>query len=218
MQGQGSMRDAAAATELVRKGYNALSWRYRADDDQPADHVAWEKDLISRLRAGAHVVDVGCGCGVPVARDLATAGFAVTGIDISEIQIDRARRLVPDARFIRADVTGVSLPAASFDAVVCLYTIIHVPLVRQRPLLVRMVSWLRPDGWLLITTGHKAWTGTESGWLGGDVDMWWSHADADTYRHWLQEAGLEVIDERFVPEGDSGHELFLARRPSGVVE
>jgi hypothetical protein len=35
----------------------------------------------------------------------------------------------------------------------------------------------------------------------------------ETYRQWLQEVGLDVIDERFVPEGDGGHELFLARLP-----
>lgn len=97
---------------------------------------------------------------------------------------------------------------------VCLYTIIHVPLVKQRPLFARMVSWLRPGGWMLITTGHRAWTGTEHGWLGGDVDMWWSHADADTYRLRLREAGLEVVDERFVPEAGSGHEFFLGHLPA----
>jgi hypothetical protein len=91
--------------------------------------------------------------------------------------------------------------------------IIHVPLVHQRSLFDGMLSWLKPGGWLLVTTGHRAWTGTEHGWLGGDVDMWWSHADAGTYRKWLDDAGFVVTDQRFAPEGDSGHEFFLARRP-----
>jgi hypothetical protein len=43
--------------------------------------------------------------------------------------------------------------------------------------------------------------------------MWWSHADAATYRDWITEAGLRVESEAFVPEGDSGHQLFWARRP-----
>lgn len=42
--------------------------------------------------------------------------------------------------------------------------------------------------------------------------MWWSHADAGTYRAWIREAGLEVTSQRFVPEGDGGHALFWARR------
>jgi len=42
-------------------------------------------------------------------------------VDISDVQIERARRLVPGATFIRADVTEIDFPAAGFDAVVCLY-------------------------------------------------------------------------------------------------
>jgi hypothetical protein len=41
--------------------------------------------------------------------------------------------------------------------------------------------------------------------------MWWSHAAAATYRAWLLDAGLEVTEQDFVPEGDDGHALFWAR-------
>ncbi|WP_436979698.1 hypothetical protein [Streptomyces sp. enrichment culture] len=44
--------------------------------------------------------------------------------------------------------------------------------------------------------------------------MWWSHADAATSREWITGAGLAVEREEFVPEGDSGHALFWAHRPS----
>ena len=69
---------------------------------------------------------------------------------------------------------------------VSLYTLIHMPLDEQPPLLGRIGRWLRPGGWFLATTGHQAWTGTEDGWLGGKVPMWWSHADAATYRAWIE--------------------------------
>jgi 2-polyprenyl-3-methyl-5-hydroxy-6-metoxy-1,4-benzoquinol methylase len=151
---------------------------------------------------------------MPVAHDLAAAGLQVTGVDISAVQIERARRLVPAAEFVHADVITVDLPASAFDAVVCLYAIIHVPLTEQPNLLQRVFSWLRPGGWLCITTGHDAWTGTERGWMGGPADMWWSHADAGTYRGWLADAGFAVAEQRFVPEGAGGHELFIARRPT----
>ena len=44
--------------------------------------------------------------------------------------------------------------------------------------------------------------------------MWWSHADAATYRTWISDCGLTIEREEFVPEGDSGHAFFWARRPS----
>jgi 2-polyprenyl-3-methyl-5-hydroxy-6-metoxy-1,4-benzoquinol methylase len=147
-----------------------------------------------------------------VARDLAAAGLAVTGVDLSDVQVERARCLVPAATFLRSDAADVSFPDGSFDAVVCLYMLIHVPLEEQPALLTRIASWLARGGVLLLTAGQWAWTGTEEDWLGGGAPMWWSHADAATYRRWLAEAGLLIEAEEFVPDGDSGHALFWCRR------
>jgi 2-polyprenyl-3-methyl-5-hydroxy-6-metoxy-1,4-benzoquinol methylase len=201
-------------TDLVRRGYDALSYRYRGDDTDGGEYIPWLEDLRSRLPDRASVLDLGCGCGLPVARSLAAAGHEVTGVDISDVQIQRARRLVPTGTFRRADALTLDLPPASLDAVVCLYTLIHLPLQQQPDLIERIATWLRPSGWLLATTGWEAWTGTEDNWLGGAATMWWSHADATTYRSWLQKAGLEIASQEFVPEGNGGHALFWARKPS----
>ncbi|MEV8516033.1 class I SAM-dependent methyltransferase [Dactylosporangium sp. NPDC051484] len=200
-------------TELVRRGYDALSHQYRRDDDEPAAYSAWLAALHERLPAAARVLDLGCGCGVPVARNLAERGHDVTGVDLSDVQIERARRLVPRATFLRADATTVAFPERSFDAVVCLYALIHMPLDAQQPLIARIATWLRPGGILLATTAVHEWTGTDEGWLGGPAPMWWSQADAATYRGWITGAGLDIDEDVFVPEGDSGHQLFRANRP-----
>jgi SAM-dependent methyltransferase len=196
--------------DLVRSGYNALSRYYRGDDDSAHEYDGWLAELQDRLPAAGRILDIGCGCGVPVARHLASAGHQVTGVDISDVQIERARQLVPAASFILADATELDFPPGSFDAVVCLYTLIHMPLDRQPLLLGRISRWLRPGGWLLAITGQDAWTGTEDNWLGGPAAMWWSHADAGTYRSWISQAGLEITGQQFVPEGDGGHALFWA--------
>ena len=209
------MDEPADQAELVRAGYDALSYLYRGDADSPAEYAAWIDGLVDRLPRAARVLDLGCGCGVPVSRDLVAAGHAVTGVDLSDVQIGRARRLVPAATFLRADATRLDLPEESFDAVVCLYTLIHVPLHEQQELLASIARWLAPGGWLLMTAGWRSWTGSEQGWLGGTAAMWWSHADADTYRRWLGEAGFSVRVEAFVPEGDGGHSLFWARKATG---
>ncbi|MFE0593845.1 class I SAM-dependent methyltransferase [Micromonospora echinospora] len=199
--------------DLVRRGYDALSHHYRSDDADDGQYAPWLADLHRRLPASASVLDLGCGCGVPVARFLATAGHRVTGVDISDVQIERARRLVPTGAFRRADATRLDLPPASFDAVVCLYALIHMPLAEQPRLINRIGTWLRPGGWLLTTVGNDAWTGSEDNWLDGPATMWWSQADASTYRSWLRQAGLTITTEDFVPEGAGGHALFWAQRP-----
>lgn len=203
--------------EIVRRGYDLVARAYRSDNADDGAYAPWLDLLEERITPGAQVLDLGCGCGIPVARRLAPR-YAVTGVDLSPVQIERARSLVPGATFICADMTELDLPADSFGAIVCLYALIHVPLAEQPAMLRDIARWLRPGGLLLATVGHTAWTGMEKNWLGVEgVDMWWSHADADTYRRWLRDAGLSVEREAFVPEGAGGaggHTLFIATRPA----
>jgi SAM-dependent methyltransferase len=197
---------------IVRRGYDLVSRTYRADDAGEGDYAAWLDFLEARVPPPARVLDLGCGCGVPVARRLSPR-YDVTGVDLSPVQIERARALVPTATFHCADMTTVEFPEATFDAIVCLYAVIHLPLAEQPGFLRSVGRWLRPGGVLLATVGHAAWTGLEEDWLGvPGGDMWWDHADAATYRRWLADAGLLVEDERFVPEGAGGHVFLIASR------
>src|SRR5215469_16168286 len=167
---------------IVRRGYDAISVRYDAWSDGDTKYRGWLSELGELMPEGASVLDLGCGSGLPVARDLTTAGFHVTGVDISAVQIQRAQELVPDAQFLLADISCVEFESESFDAVVSFFALIHVPLDDQRALLSRVASWLRPGGLFVATTGYWAWTGYEENWLDGGAPMWWSHADAATYR------------------------------------
>ncbi|MFE1029633.1 class I SAM-dependent methyltransferase [Streptomyces sp. NPDC058818] len=209
--------DTGDPKDMVRRGYDAVAARYDEAYGGGTKYGPWLDDLRRRLPAGGTVLDLGCGGGVPVARVLTDAGHPVTGVDISEVQIRRARERVPGAVFHRADITDVDFEPRSFDAVVCFYALIHLPLAEQPPLLRRIAGWLRPGGGFVATAGHGAWTGVEEDWLGGGVPMWWSHTDAAGYREWIVRAGLTVEHEEYVPEGDVGHSLFRARRPLGTT-
>jgi SAM-dependent methyltransferase len=199
-------------SEVVRLGYDQLSVRYRPDDADPKEYRPWTTELLAELQPGSSVLDLGCGCGVPVARRLAQEGHRVTGIDISERQIERARSLVPGATFRVADMAHRNFEPASFDAVVALYSLIHVPLAVQPSVIEQVADSLVDGGLLLATVGWEAWTGSDSNWLGGGVEMWWSQTDQATYRSWLEAAGLEVTKGSFVSDGESGHALYGARR------
>lgn len=200
--------------DIVRDGYDKLSHAYRGDDtpDGYGYYARWVGDLIGHLPRRADVLDIGCGCGLPATRLLARHA-QVTGVDFSTIQIRRAKQLVPDARFICGDIMDQDFPASSFDAVVCFYTIIHMPFEDHVPLLKRISSWLKPAGYLLATVGHQAWTGTDEAYLGvKGGKMCWSHADEATYLQWIAEVGFHVRWKRFIPEEDSGHTLVFAQK------
>jgi len=205
----GSMEDPKS---IVRRGYDLVSRAYRADDADDGAYAEWLDLLEARVKPGAEILDLGCGCGVPVARRLAPH-YTVTGVDFSPVQIARARELVPTATFVCEDMTSLRYPEGTFGAITCLYALIHLPLAEQPTLIRNIRRWLQPGGVFLATVGHRAWTGLERDWLGVlGGDMWWSHAGADTYRRWLSDAGMSVEIEAFVPEGDGGHTLILSRR------
>ena len=202
--------------DIVRRGYDKVSYAYRnkEKDAFSHDYISWLKELTPLLSHGAKVLDLGCGCGVPVSETL-SKNFSVIGVDISPVQIERAEKFVPQAEFICADITETDFPAHTFAAIVSFFTIIHLPLEEQPDLFAKLYKWLQPEGYLLITVGNREWTGTEDDWLGVEgAKMFWSHADAETYKSWLSEAGFEILQAKFVPEGDGGHFLILAGKQS----
>ena len=154
--------------------------------------------------AESDVLDLGCGAGVPVARALAQR-YRLTGIDISKAQVDRARINVPSARFVQADMTTAGFPAGAFDAVVALFSIIHVPRDEHAELLRRIGGWIRPGGYLLANMASSDDPGTiEDDWLG--VPMFFSGFDASTNRRLLQEAGFDTIDADVIAHEEDGRQ------------
>jgi SAM-dependent methyltransferase len=201
--------------ELVRQSYNRISRAYRGDAvSRDWGYFRWLAKLTPLLQPGDPVLDLGCGCGIPVAQELAR-DFRVTGVDLSEVQITRARALVPAATFLCHDMMAVDFPARIFAAIVSFFALIHLPLPEHRPLFERCFTWVRPGGYLMITVGHRAWTGTHAAWYG--APMYWSHTDEATYLAWLRDMGFVVQWRQFIPEGDDGHVLLLAQRPGGVA-
>jgi SAM-dependent methyltransferase len=206
----------ASRRDLVRRGYDAISRAYRDDDgranprtDEGTDQYAgWVDDLAQLIGSRARVLDLGCGAGVPATKLLTQKSFDVLGLDISAVQIERARQLVPGAKFEQADMATWEHESGTFDAVVSFYALIHVPLPDQRNLLPKIRRWLRRGGYLLAIVGFERWTGIED-YLG--AEMFWDHADRDAYLSWLTEAGLVPLWDRFVPEGKGGHTLVLAQ-------
>ena len=53
--------------QIVRQGYDRLSYAYRADHtpDDYEDYAAWVRILAERLPEHSPVLDIGCGCGLP---------------------------------------------------------------------------------------------------------------------------------------------------------
>src|SRR5205823_4987705 len=81
--------ERALQRDLVRRGYDAISYAYRDDagrsnPKQPGEstdpHAGWIAELAALLRPRARILDLGCGAGVPATKLLAARNFDVLGL------------------------------------------------------------------------------------------------------------------------------------------
>jgi SAM-dependent methyltransferase len=202
-------------TALVGAGYDAMAdtweaWKAQIRDDPRAE---WLDELVQRLPAGARVLELGCGGGTEETAALA-GRFLLTGVDLSQEQLRRARGRVPEAEFVRADFTELELEPGSFDAVAAFYSFNHVPRELLPGLFARIHGWLRPGGLFLTTLGAsdlEEWVGE---WLG--TSMFFSGFPPGTNRRLLRETGFELLRDELVtitePDGPATFQWVLARR------
>jgi SAM-dependent methyltransferase len=179
---------------LVESGYDRVAEQYLATkDEQDPLVVSALEDVVRDLPPGAPVLDLGCGAGVPATLWLSERGFDVTGVDLSQRQLDLARELVPGATFLKWDMTRLDLAPESFDAVVALHSIIHVPRAEHLALLEKIYTWLGPGGLFLATLTLTDFEGEDDDWEGWGAPMRWSHYDAETNVAMLRRVGLAVV-------------------------
>jgi ubiquinone/menaquinone biosynthesis C-methylase UbiE len=150
MGGDTTLGGWAGRQRAQAAGFDAIGTRY--------DEVFPHKDgqihatglLLHRLPTGARVLDVGCGTGLPTARQLVAAGCAVTGLDISPVMLDLARRNVPEATFIQRDAVDIDASLGQFHAVVAFFSLLMLPRAEIVRTLSRLCAVLLPAGWLVI--------------------------------------------------------------------
>jgi SAM-dependent methyltransferase len=202
-------------TLVVGAGYDAMidtweAWAAQIDDDPRA---AWAEDLASRLSGDARVLELGCGGGTRETSFLASR-FELTGVDLSERQLERARERVPHATFVHGDFTALERPPASCDAVVAFYVLNHVPRELLPPLLARIHGWLREPGWLMAAFGTQdeaSWTGDFLG-----APTFFSSHPPEVNSALVRDAGFAIQRDEVVaitePEGPVSFQWILAAR------
>lgn len=194
--------------EIVRIGYTKIATKY----NQFRNRFHTQKELehfASLLPAGAKVLDAGCGSGVPVARFLIDKGFQVTGIDIAPGMLELARQQVPEGQFFEGDMTQLTFPDQSFDGIVSIFAIIHVPKEKHSSIYQNFYRVLKPHGILFFSTGSTEWEGTEE-YLG--TTMFWSHYDAPTSLALTKDVGFTILSDKIVTRNDETHYWVFAQK------
>jgi len=128
--------------------YEINAYQYHASTVQ-VDPASFLEPLARRLAPGATILDIGCGSG----RDICwfkERGFRPTGLERSSTLADLARTHSGCA-VLDADFETHDFSALSFDALVLVGALVHLPHNRLKEVLENILQALAPAGHALIT-------------------------------------------------------------------
>ena len=161
------------------------------------------------LPSSGKVLDAGCGVGLPVSLFLVKNGFNVTGVDISQRMIDLAKENVPEGSFYRKNILTLDFPDNSFDGIICVYTLWHIPRKNHSSIIGNFHRMLKEDGILVLNTGIHESEGM-SQFFG--EPMLWSTNDPMKTLAFIKELGFDIIFEGVLSLGGERQYWIFAKK------
>jgi SAM-dependent methyltransferase len=201
------MSEDANANRIIGL-YDRHAAAYDSDRTRQLFERGWLDRFLALLPSGAHVLDLGCGSGEPIARYLLDAGYALTGVDSAPAMLAMCRSRLPQARWQLADMRSLSL-GDRFDGIVAWDSFFHLTADNQRRMFAVFRDHAHPGAALMFTSGPRA--GVAIGDFRGEP-LYHASLDPAEYRMLLQDNGFEVM--AFAPEDPTcgGHTIWLARQ------
>lgn len=182
-----SERDGAASERVSPRQFVARDWLDR-----------FQFTLPKR----AHILDLGCGAGEPIARYFVDHGHQVTGIDNSEKMIALARMRFPRQIWVRADMQRALLDRR-YDGILAWDSMFHLAPADQLLMIGKVGNWLDPGGSFLFDSA-PAFDDAE----GASSNM----LTPDRLRAAFKEANL--LEIAFTPDDRNTHgrDVWLVRK------
>lgn len=169
---------------------------------------SWHDRFVEALPKSARVLDLGCGGGIPISRNLADHAIHVTGVDSSPALISLCRSRLPNHEWIVADMRSLSL-GRSFDGVLAWDSFFHLKPDDQRRMFAVFAAHAGEAAILMFNTGPAF--GEAIGSYRGDP-LYHASLDPTEYQRLLVANRFEVVDHVVEDPKAGGRTVWLARR------
>jgi SAM-dependent methyltransferase len=179
------------------EAFDAIGDRYDEAFPHKDGQLAAGDWLAASLPAGARVLDLGCGTGLPTARQLTAAGLRVTGVDLSAGMLAIARENVPGADYVHADIAdlveGGPVAQGSVAGVTAFFTLLMLPRAEIPFALGAIRDLLEPGGFLALSMVEADVDDVPIPFIGHTIRV--SGYLRDELRQVVTGAGFEVVKE-----------------------
>jgi SAM-dependent methyltransferase len=171
--------------------FDQIGKRYDESFHERDVQVAEGEWLVGQLAPPARVLDLGCGSGLPTARQLLDAGIDVVGIDESAVMLELAEQQAPGGRYLHRDMRDVA-DLGEFDAVVAFFSLIMLPRRDIPALISQLHSQLRGPKLLLVSMVLGDFDEFPIVFLGEPVAA--TAYPPDELAQVVERAGFEILD------------------------
>jgi predicted TPR repeat methyltransferase len=147
-------------------------------------------DFADKVIPNGHILDIGCGSGLPLTKYFCERCFRVTGIDVAEEMIAIAKSsVIEGADFIVSDFIDF-ITNNKFDAILAWDSLWHFPKAKQTSLYSKIGSMLQANGYFLFTHGNA--DGEHVDTMMGEPFYYSALPEQEIYKQ-LTENGFEVL-------------------------
>jgi cyclopropane fatty-acyl-phospholipid synthase-like methyltransferase len=185
-------------------GYEEVAEEFMARRSASQIGAEAVREWATGLSAGAVVLDLGCGHGVPVSKVLIEAGHRVYGIDASPTLVAAFREHFPGVSVACEPVQSSDFFERKFEGVVAWGLMFLLPGGQQSKLIQKVSDVLTEGGQFLFTAPRQVAKWEDVLTAGASVSL-----GVDGYRKALEEAGLVLVDER---DDEGENHYFLSAK------
>ncbi len=202
----------AHPADRIVEVYRRFAIEWDADRNNAGwNDTGWHDCFIERLIPGAAVLDLGCGSGMPVARNLVRHGFRVTGVNSSPTMISLCRNRMPEQEWIVSDMRTVTLDR-QFGGILAWDSFFFLRHGDQRSMFARFAAHAAKTCVLMFNAGPAH--GEVMGEYRGEP-VYHASLDPAEYESLLKRSGFEVMAHTVADPRAGGRTAWIARTRTG---
>ncbi|MDB5157546.1 MAG: SAM-dependent methyltransferase [Mucilaginibacter sp.] len=191
----------------VYKVYNKIAAWFSANRPTGIMEKKCLDDVIAHLPAGATILDLGCGTGIPILQYLTDKNLNVTGVDASSEMLAIAKTNFPATEFILQDMRKLSLNR-KFDAIIAWHSFFHLSADDQPAMFALFEQHLNVNGLLLFTSGTEH---GEAWGINGGENLFHASLDTAEYETLLKKYHFKVLTHKINDPDCDGATVWIAQ-------
>ncbi len=201
---------------IVTQSYNSNEYNnvYRTQKELTTFEYSAINTYLRKMSSDKpYIIDIGCGAGIPFDAYFSNQGCKIIGIDISSVQINKAKMNVPSAKFINTDFM-LYQDTILYDGAVLLYSLFHIQREYHPRVMQKIFNLLKPQGKVLLNIRKEDCGKLKYRKNFCGKPMCWSHYDYNTFLEIVSYIGFsyEIIgDEKSFGSPESHLWLILSK-------